>query len=302
MSEGQHIESRREDQGISETQDIIVGRPGLRAVAGNLDHPEAVCWDPVRSAVLAGGEAGQLYSFGLDGEAMTELASFDNASLLGLAIDGSGRVYACDCARGLVLRLGIGGSVDVVASDVDYPNYLVFDPDGNLWISASGSWESSTGRIHRVATDGVRTATERSVAFPNGLAIFGGYLYIVESALARIVRMPLGGHELEEVVALPRTVPDGIAFDEEGGLWISCFQPNRIYRMDRSGGLETVVDDWSGEVILTPTNIAFSGSDLRTLVIASIGGRAVKALRPGIAGARLEYPRGPDGGFGHVPS
>jgi sugar lactone lactonase YvrE len=121
-------------------------------------------------------------------------------------------------------------------------------------------------------------------------------LYVVESAWPRVIRIPLTGGELdgepEAVVELREVVPDGLAFDEEGGLWIGCWQPNRIYRLGADGRLEVVIDDWTGEYVLTPTNIAFAGADLGVLTLASLGGRAVKAIDPGVHGAPLHYPNG----------
>src|SRR5947208_16632338 len=78
--------------------------------------------------------------------------------------------------------------------------------------------------------------------------------------------MPLSGGAFEPVVSFPRTVPDGLAFDVEGGLWIGCYQPNRIYRLTADGNLEVVVDDWTGEYVLSPTNLAFAGEQLEVLV------------------------------------
>ena len=97
------------------------------------------------------------------------------------------------------------------------------------------------------------------------------------------------GGPVEPVVELERVVPDGLAFDGAGGLWIGCWQPNRVYRL-RDGSLEIVVDDWTGEYVLTPTNLAFAGTDLDVLVLASLGGQAVKAVTPGVRGAPLSYP------------
>jgi sugar lactone lactonase YvrE len=110
-----------------------------------------------------------------------------------------------------------------------------------------------------------------------------------------VVRMPLAGGPAEAVVALPRTVPDGLAFDAEGGLWIGCYQPNRIYRLDSGGELAVIVDDWTGEYVMSPTNLAFAGDDLDVLVLASLCGWAVTAIDPGVRGAPLEYPGRADG-------
>jgi sugar lactone lactonase YvrE len=104
--------------------------------------------------------------------------------------------------------------------------------------------------------------------------------------------MPLDGGPREAVVELERVVPDGLAFDVDGCLWISCCQPNRVYRLTAEGRLDTIVDDWSGEYVLMPTNIAFAGDDLDLLVLASLGGQAVKTIDPGVRGIPLHYPKG----------
>ena len=57
------------------------------------------------------------------------------------------------------------------------------------------------------------------------------------------------------------------------------------------GRLEAIVDDWTGEYVLTPTNLAFAGAELDVLVLASLGGQAVRAIDPGVRGAPLVYPR-----------
>ena len=126
--------------------------------------------------------------------------------------------------------------------------------------------------------------------YANGLALREGWLYVVESAMPGVSRLPLEGGALETVVELPLTTPDGLAFDTEGALWIGCYQPNIVYRLDAEGDLETVVDDWTGEYVLSPTNLAFAGPELDVLVLASLCGRSVKAIDVGVRGSPLEYP------------
>ena len=41
--------------------------------------------------------------------------------------------------------------------------------------------------------------------------------------------------ERSVVIELPRRVPDGIAFDAEGSLYISLYNPNIIYRLTPRG-------------------------------------------------------------------
>ena len=85
---------------------------GLRTLANGLDHPEGVCWSPAAGAVYAGGEAGQLYRFDLDGGPVETVAVVPDGFLLGLAADAAGNVYACDANGGYVLRISPDGDVE----------------------------------------------------------------------------------------------------------------------------------------------------------------------------------------------
>jgi sugar lactone lactonase YvrE len=262
-------------------------------VIDGLDHPEGVCWSSAERLLYAGGEAGQLYRFALDGGNAELLATVPGGFLLGLALDGAGAVYACDAGRGFVQRISADGRVEPYGAPIGFPNYPVFDGHGRLWVSDSGRWDRDTGAIVRIDPDGSTERVITGLRFANGLAIDGEWLYAIESAWPRVIRLPLAGGVPEPVIELVRVVPDGLAFDADGGLWIGCWQPNRVYRLAPDGALETIVDDWTGEYVLTPTNIAFAGDELDVLVLASLGGQAVKAVDPGVRGAPLNYPEVP---------
>ena len=265
---------------------------GLRTLANGLDHPEGVCWCPTARAVYAGGEAGQLYRFGLDGGPVETVATVPGGFLLGLAVDAVGSVYACDPNAGHVWRIPPAGGIEPFGDRVGYPNYPAFDRAGNLWVTDSGAWDEVSGGLVRIAPDGATERVGGPFRFANGLAISGDHLYMVESQMPGVVRMPLAGGSLEPVVELPRTVPDGLAFDADGGLWIGCWQPNRVYRLAPSGTLDVVVDDWSGVYAPTPTNLAFAGPELDVLALASLGTLTVNACDPGVRGALLHRPTG----------
>jgi gluconolactonase len=264
--------------------------PGLRTVVDGLDHPEGICWSPDEGLVYAGGEAGQVYRFTLDGGPAELVTTLPGGFLLGVALDGAGRLYACDLGNGCVQRVSPDGRAERYGEPIGFPNSPVFDRKGRLWVSHSGRWESADGAILRIDPDGATERVADGLRFTNGMAIDGDWLYAIESAWPRIIRLPLDGGPAEPVIELERVVPDGLAFDADGGLWIGCWQPNRIYRYSPGGELETVVDDWTGEYVLTPTNLAFAGPDLGVLVVASFGGWTIKAIDPGVRGAPLLYP------------
>jgi gluconolactonase len=263
----------------------------LTTVIDGLDHPEGICWSPPEQTLYAGGEAGQVYRFALGNPTVELVTTVAGGFLLGLALDGAGVIYICDVAHACVQRVDPGGRVERYGEPIPSPNYPVFDGQGRLWVSATGSWEQAGGAIVRIDPDGATERVLDDLRFANGLAISEGWLYAVESAWPRVIRVPLDGGAIEPVVEFERVVPDGLAFDAEGGLWIGCWQPNRIYRLTPDEILDTIVDDWTGEYILTPTNLAFAGPDLDVLVIASLAGQAVKAIDPGVRGAPLAYPK-----------
>lgn len=278
---------------MSEEPRLSSGTP--ETLATGLDHPEAVCWSPEERLILAGGEAGQLYSVALDG-AVYERSLSEGSDLLGIALDGHGNTFLCDCNGGTMLRTPPGGSPVPFGPRMVYPNYPAFDAEGVLWVSDSGHWGSGNGLLRGLLPDGSEVDADFGrFEFSNGLAIADRTAYLVTSYDPAVWTIDLDSGDAEILVRLPRTVPDGVALDAEGGVWISCFQPNRIYRLHPDGTLELVLDDWSGEQFLSPTNICFAGDDLKTIVMASLCGRTLSRFESWVAGRPLEYPRNPAG-------
>ena len=111
-------------------------------LADGLNHPEGVAWNPFDGRVYAGGEGGEFYAVSLQGD--VELLASTGGSMLGLAVDGHGRVYACDSGRGEIARLDPRtGAISVYArgsggSDLDTPNVIAFGPDGMAYVTCSG--------------------------------------------------------------------------------------------------------------------------------------------------------------------
>jgi gluconolactonase len=268
-----------------------------------LDHPESVAWGPDQR-VYAGGEAGQLYRMSLSDSICEQVAKVEGGFLLGLAHDGDGNTYACDDRNACVHRITPQGAVSVYCNGnaeqrMRVPNYLVFDDAGNLYVSDSGEWGRKTGWIWKVAPGGVEAEIwDRSASgFTNGMCLSadGTALYVVESApplISKVEIRPDGSAGKRTVlVELPRQVPDGVALDQNGDLYIALYNPNIVYRYTAKGELATLYDDWEQLMLVAPTNIAFGGADMRTLIIASLCGWSVHTAPMDIAGLKLRYPK-----------
>jgi gluconolactonase len=263
----------------------------IEVLVDGLDHPEGVCWDPGGGVLWAGGEAGQLYRIDLD-ERRAEEAARAPGFVLGLAVDGCGRVVFCCSDRGLVGVLE-DGAVRTVENGFRFPNFPAFAPDGTLYVSDSGAWGASNGRVFRLAADGeLDLLSEELTDFPNGCAVTpdGRYLWIVESHRPTVNRFDLETGELEQVTQLEGTVPDGLALTADGGIVVSCYRPDRIVHIDSAGAVEIVAEDPQGTLLAAPTNVAFAGPRLERLVSANLGRWHLSLVDAGLRGAPLHYP------------
>jgi gluconolactonase len=266
-----------------------------------LDHPEGVTWGP-DGFIYAGGEAGQIYRITLDGKSVEQVGT-TNGFILGLCLDADLNVYACDHGNHAIKRITQSGEVTTYAEGIPSrhmvtPNYCAFDRQGNLYVADSGTWHGNDGCLWRVRPGGeTELITDELRAFPNGLCLSpdGSVLYVVVSNLSGIAKLRISADGTvgrpEIALELPRTVPDGVAVDEQGNLYVGCYTPDIIYRMTTDGTVNIVAEDWESVTFATPTNIAFAGEDRKTLVVASLSRwHLTKGLMP-IAGAPLNYPK-----------
>lgn len=253
-----------------------------------LDHPEGVAWDPHAGVLWAGGEDGQLYRVDVDARTWTEAARAPGF-VLGLAVDGRGRVVIC-CQGARALCVLEDGAVRTLHDGFTLPNYPAFGPDGTLYVSDSGTWARDDGRVFRLGADNtLEQLCDGLPHFPNGCAVTadGEALWLVESHEPTVNRIDLASGEVEEVARLEGTVPDGVALTDDGGLLVSCYRPDRIVHLDRDGRVEVVAEDPQGTMLSAPTNVVFAGD---RLVSANLGRWHLTLVETGLRGLPLHYP------------
>lgn len=250
----------------------------IRVLVDGLDHPEGVAYDHASRALYAGGEDGQVYEVDM-AEATYREVGRTPGFVLGLAVDGKGRVVICDSEDGAIWVLDRTNMTRLIDEAGDrklkMPNYPAFGPDGTLYFSDSGAWNEDVGAVIAVTPDGSSEVFDESLnRFPNGCAVTpdGSELWVIQSEGEDVSRFDLrNGGAPEKVVDLAGTVPDGIAFTEDGGAVISCYRPDRIYYLSPDGSLDILVEDSQGTLLAAPTNICFVGEDRSTLVSANLG-------------------------------
>jgi gluconolactonase len=250
--------------------------------------------------VYAGGETGQVYAIGIDGE-VEEIAS-TGGFMYGITVDGDGTVFACDFGRGEIALVTGRGEISTYSTGtpdhpIRVPNFTAFDDAGTLYVTDSGTWGADDGLVFRVGVDGATDVwTDRVPGFPNGccLSAEGDVLLVVESSRRRVVRVPIAPDGAagapETVVDLSGSQPDGIALAADGTMFVGCYRPDRVWRVSPDGRPEIWLDDPDGVSLNQPANVAFIGADLDRLAISSLGGWSIVAIDAGVPGLPLRSP------------
>ena len=273
--------------------------PGpVRVVCKELDHPEGLCVGEDGS-LIAGGEAGQIYRVDEDSRS-AEVVARTGGFVLGICSDASGVVYACDAGRNEVLRISPGGAVEPLTSGpLDNPNDCALDSEGNLFFSESGSYRPGrhSGRIHVIGAGGeTRCIHPGPLHFANGVFFDSGssLLYVVESTGPSVLAFRTDGPGLasldpvRRIDLVPGTVPDGVALDTVGNLYIAFYSPDQIGVIRPNGSFEVLFRDFQGEWMNRPTNIALRRNEI---LFANLGGWHLGAVPHELDPVRPCYPK-----------
>ena len=265
--------------------------------ADGLDHCECIAVHPDGS-VWAGGEAGQIYRISPDGADIEEVAT-TGGFILGIAFSpGAAWMAICDLKHKCVWRMDMDSfrltqimkSVD--GHDLNIPNYIAFDESGGFYLSDSGAFREINGLICYYSPEGESHIWHKGpVNFANGIALHRDWLYIVTSFMPGVERvrvMPDGTAGKREVFCtLPKTVPDGVAFDMHDNLYVSCYAPNRIYKVAPDRTTSVWIDDWEAHTLSNPTNIAFGGNQFDQLFTSNLGRWHITRIDAGVKGKPL---------------
>ena len=264
-----------------------------------LDHPECIAVHPDGS-VWAGGEDGQIYRISEDGYSM-EIVNNTNGFNLGIAFSPDASWLAvCDLKNKCVWKLELktnqltkfATGADGVSFNI--PNYAAFTNSGKLFVSDSGAFREVSGKIFCFESNGEGSIWHKGpFNFANGLAISAkeDWLYVVCTWLPGVERIEIkedgtqGNREIFCII--PKTCPDGIAFDDVGNLYVGCYTPNSIYKINSQKELTLVIEDWEAHTLSNPTNLAFGGKEFNQLFTSNLGRWHISKVNIQVTGLRL---------------
>jgi sugar lactone lactonase YvrE len=178
------------------------------------------------------------------------------------------------------------------------------DPQGRFYCGTMAYDETpGAGTLYRLDPDGSVHVTLREVTISNGLQWnrVGDIVFYADTPTARIDSFhfdPASGALTERRIFTEISgggYPDGMAIDEEDGIWVALWGGSAVHRYDRAGRLDVVVDLPVSNV----TACAFGDQDLRTLFISTSRQGLAPADQPD-AGAVFRYEAGVHGAQQHA--
>ena len=253
----------------------------------------------------------------------------------GIALDRDGSFLLANLGEsGGVWSLGRDGSLEPFCLEVrgePLPpcNFVLVDPDGAVWITVSTRRrpralgyrsDVADGFIVRVDGAGPRIVADR-LGYTNECQLDSSrrWLYVNETFARRLSRFPVeddGRLGKRETVATfgSGTYPDGLAFDAEGGIWVTGIVSNRVIRVAADGEQSIILEDVDpvkleeveaafragrlgrphldqslGSRLHNISSLAFGGHDLRTAHLGCLLDERIATFRTPIAGRPLPH-------------
>lgn len=315
-----------------------VGPESLAFVGSGLNRPECVLSTAHGDLFTADWRGGVAHILPSGEQRLYRGVTPDGRELRpnGIALNADGSFLVADLGTELggVFRLERDGRVSVFVDrvdGVDLPpsNFVFTDHDGRTWITVSTRKVPRADAYRKAVADGfivmVDAKGARIVAddlgYTNEAAVDPGgrWLYVNETFARRLSRFPIlasGDLGRREVVTKfgAGTFPDGLAFDVEGGVWITSIISNRIIRVHPDGRQELILEDADAEHVAwveqafqndelgrphldkvksqrlkNLSSLAFGGPDLRTAYLGCLLGDSIATLRLPIAGHPLAH-------------
>jgi|RhiMetdeSRZDD1v2_1073273.scaffolds.fasta_scaffold95738_3 gluconolactonase len=225
---------------------------------------------------------------------------------LGIAIDKQGNLFVCDWDAHGVYKVTHHREVSLFADSdgihkMQFPNFCVFDDQGNLYVSDTGTSRRNAqvyipdGKIFRISPSGQCELFAEGLYQANGLAMHRGEsaLYVIQTAVDNVLRLEIkadGKLGKSRVYASNLTgSPDGMAFTESGDLLIVTGLHEIIYRVTLIGRTEIFIEDKEAEKLIAPANPAFGGTNLDELYITNLMGNSVSRIQNVPRGQKLYH-------------
>jgi gluconolactonase len=265
--------------------------------AGDLLDPEGPVAMPDGSWLFVEGAADRGCVTQVSGDGRSRRVVKKTGRPNGLAVDAALAIWVAESKVPSLVRLTLAGEAQVIATGCNgepflFPNDLCFGPDGAIYLTDSGVLIDSfapqgtiradymdvvyDGRVYRIDHQtGEVSLIDRGIRFTNGIA-FGpdDRLYVNETLTGNIYRYGWrdgrvsGPRELFGNVIRPDAPPgwkgpDGMAFDDEGLLYVAVFGQGDVTVLGPDGNVARRMETQGKR----PTNVAFALPGKRAIFV-----------------------------------
>lgn len=262
-----------------------------------LDHPECPVRMPDGSWLFVQMNMGKGTVCRVDADGKQVRTIRETGRPNGIVTDSHGHIWVAESLEPSLIKISSDNRTRTVARGCGqapflWPNDLVFGPDGAIYMTDSGVkatdllgvdgpdekvWESPmSGCLYRIdPLTEVVECLDSGYQFANGLA-FGpdDRLYVAETVTGNIYRYDfkeqldidsrrLFASVIEQPAQRKIVGPDGMAFDDEGNLYVAIFGQGHVAMVEPSGKIHRhLVTEGA-----CPTNLAFGPSGSRQLYV-----------------------------------
>lgn len=209
----------------------------------------------------------------------------------GLKIHRDGRIFVADGQHGILSFDPATGRRITIVGDLAGPNDLLFADNGDLYFTDPGSSHlgDPTGRVLRLRAGGSIEVLMTNLPYPNGLVLSPSQneLFVALTHSLQVVRLDLrGAHRWRSFIQLSGGLsgPDGMAIDESGNLAVVHAGFGTVWLFSPLGEPLARIRSCAG---IRTTNVAYGGSDRRTLHITESEQGVILTARMEVPGRRM---------------
>lgn len=203
-----------------------------------LSGPDGATFDAAGRLLVANWSGGKGTTLVRIGDGVRDTLVTGLAAPDGVAFGPDGSLYISNFGDGTVVRIGADGSRRVHARDLGHPSGLAFLPGGDLLVADFGNYDGK--RVWRVDAAGNARVFAEGFAAPIGLFVArDGSVFVSNFGSGEISRIATDRsvHLFARVPNTPAAMLQYLAADDEGNLYVPSFGHNRVYRIDRAGGV-----------------------------------------------------------------
>ena len=244
----------------------------MKVILDHINFPEGPCFDKNGNVWLVEKEAGNLIIVENGIATRFEVDGAPN----GIAIDSNNLVWFCDSKQNSIRTFDLTTKTtntivdQIEGKPLKMPNDLTFNKQGDLLFTCPGdNLDDNTGYICHLKTDKTLSIIYKGMFYPNGLALNKEQtaLFVAETGKHKIWKFDWDGTKLANKILFAETGgpigPDGIAFDEDGDLYVAVYGSGMVKSWDKNGVLKNQID----AIGKNPTNCAIDPSGKFGLVI-----------------------------------